>query len=72
MLTTMAKAKKPSGANQWPNRLRKLRERLKLTQPQAAARIRIAQSQWSSYEQGHRQPTRPIAHLIELLETGKI
>jgi DNA-binding transcriptional regulator YiaG len=70
--TPPAKTPQASSNNPWPRRLKALRERLGLTQVQAAERIRIAQSQWSSYEAGKRQPTRPIAHLIELLESGKI
>jgi DNA-binding transcriptional regulator YiaG len=58
--------------NPWPGRLLKLRERLRLSQAQAAAKIQISQSQWSSYESGARQPTRPIAYLISLLENGTI
>jgi DNA-binding transcriptional regulator YiaG len=64
----------PSAAdNPWPQRLVRLRDRLgNITQAQAAARIDISQSQWSAFEAGKRQPTRPIAKLIGLLESGKI
>lgn len=67
----MAK-KKPAKKNPWPALLTELRERLDLTQAEAAARCRISQSQWSVYEAGKRRPTRPIAYLIELLDAGKI
>jgi DNA-binding transcriptional regulator YiaG len=59
-------------ANPWPKRLKALRDRLGLNQTQAALRVSISQSQWSAFESGLRKPTRPIARLIELLETGKI
>lgn len=58
--------------NPWPARLKAVRDRYGLTQAQAAERIRISQSQWSAFESGGRQPTRPVAHLLELLIAGKI
>lgn len=67
----MAKKKKPARRN-WPKLMREIRDRLDLNQAEAADRIHISQSQWSSFESGKRQPTRPIAHLIELLDQGTI
>jgi transcriptional regulator with XRE-family HTH domain len=64
--------KKRKPTDKWPDRLKKLRARLGLSQAQAAARVSISQSQWSSFETGARQPTSPIARLIELLEAGTI
>jgi transcriptional regulator with XRE-family HTH domain len=60
-------ADKPT-TNPWPARLKALRWRLGLTQREAAERSHIAQAQWSAYETGQRQPTRPIRFLIEVLE----
>jgi transcriptional regulator with XRE-family HTH domain len=65
-------AKKPVPENPWPKRLKVLRDKLGLNQKQAAEKIHISQSQWSAFESGARTPTRPIAHLISLLESGKI
>lgn len=65
-------AKKKPKRPAWGERLLKLRNRLDLTQAEAAARIRISQSQWSAFESGARKPTRPIKYLIELLENGII
>jgi len=68
-IMTDRKKKPKAGAksNPWPARLKAIRERYKLTQTEAAARVRISQSQWSAFESGARTPTRPIAHLIELV-----
>ncbi len=66
-MRVMAKKK-----NDWPARLRAIRERLGITQAEAAARVRISQSQWSAFESGTRQPTRPVAYLLELLESGTL
>jgi DNA-binding transcriptional regulator YiaG len=79
-MSTMTKRRKPApkktgksaADNPWPEKLLALRGQLGLNQAQAAAKIQISQSQWSSYESGARQPTRPIAHLISLLENGTI
>lgn len=73
-MRTMARKpkRKPKPANPWPARLSKLRTSLGLTQAQAAARVRISQSQWSAFEAGNRTPTRPIAYLIDLLERGEL
>lgn len=53
-------------------KIRALRDRLDLTQKEMAARLRISQSQLSSFEKGHRSPTRPIAYLLELLDSETI
>lgn len=66
------KPKPPPAVNPWPKRLAALRDKLGLNQKQAAEKVSISQSQWSSFEAGKRTPTRPIARLIELLETGTI
>jgi len=69
---TSPKRRPKSSANPWPERLRKLRDKLDLTQSELAKRLRISQSQVASYETGKRRPTRPIQFLIELLENKKI
>jgi transcriptional regulator with XRE-family HTH domain len=63
------RAPTPAG---WPERLKRLRARHDWTQTQLAARLRISQSQVSAFLSGSREPTRPIAYLIELLENGTI
>ncbi len=71
-MRTMAKRKPRGAANNWPERLRRLRDKRGWTQAQAAAHLHLSQSQWSQFESGVRKPTRPIAYLIELLESGII
>jgi transcriptional regulator with XRE-family HTH domain len=71
-MKTPKKKPRSVSTNPWPRRLKALRERLGLTQTEAAKRLKISQTQWSLFESGKRQPTRPITHLIDLLAAGKI
>jgi DNA-binding transcriptional regulator YiaG len=56
----------PASTNPWPRRLKALRERLGLTQTEAAERIGTVLRTWQNYEYGRRQPGPMVAKLIEL------
>lgn len=63
----------PPQALPWtPERIRKLRERLGLTQAQAAAKVNGTWRTWQSWELGDRQPSPQAALLLDLLDSGKI
>lgn len=67
------KKKKPAFPDSpWPKKLRVLMKQHGMTQVQLAARLRLSQSQISAFLSGERLPTRPIAYLIELLESGNL
>ncbi len=70
-MAVMAKRKKKPGTD-WHSLMKGLRDSRAWTQAQAAERIGISQSQWSAFESGTREPTRPIALLINLLASGNI
>lgn len=67
-----AKPAKATAQTDWTVRLKALRDRLKLTQVEAAARIRVNQATWSGWENGRHEPDGPARYLIELLEAGTI
>ena len=69
-LPRMGKKRKPD--RDWPALMKKLREKLRLTQVEAAARIRVSQAYWSRLEAGKIDPPDPVIYLIELLMAGKI
>jgi DNA-binding transcriptional regulator YiaG len=58
----MVMAKAP--ANPWPARLKALRERLDLTQAEAAEKTGVATRTWISWEHGHRKPSGPARRLL--------
>ncbi len=64
---TMAK---PVNKN-WPKRLRKLRDRLKLKQAGMAALIGCALRSYVDWENGKRVPVMPYQLLIEDLENSE-
>lgn len=55
-----------------PERIKKIREKLGLTQAEAAEKVHVSQSVWSAWERGARTPSEQSAFLIELLLKGKI
>lgn len=63
----MAKKK----ATSWAKRIYDLRQRLGLTQSQAAKKVRVSLRSWAGWEAGEQIPTKPVQLLIELLEDGK-
>jgi transcriptional regulator with XRE-family HTH domain len=67
-MNTMAKKR----INPWPARLEALQRKLKLTQVELAARLRITQSMISEYRTGKKIPIKAIQYLIELLENETI
>ncbi len=58
----MAKAKPPLSL---PERLKALRERLGLTQAEAAARVGVSRRAWIKWEKEGRKPSGPVAKLLE-------
>lgn len=55
-----------------PDEIKAIRERLKLTQTEAAEIVGVGQGVWSSWESGERTPSRQSAILIDLLAKKKI
>jgi DNA-binding transcriptional regulator YiaG len=55
-------AKKRPGT--WPAKLKQLRERLGITQAEAAERAGVALRTWINWENAHQQPSRPAQKLI--------
>lgn len=55
-----------------PRRLYDLRLALRLTQGEAARRVRVSRRTWNSWESGTQTPSPPHQLLIDLLEQGKI
>lgn len=59
------KKKKPKiDVNPWPAKLRDLRERLGLTQAEAAEKAGVALRTWISWENAHRVPGRLASNLL--------
>jgi DNA-binding transcriptional regulator YiaG len=50
-----------------PQILREIREKLDLTQPQAAERCRVTRRTWLNWENGHTPVEGPATIVIELL-----
>jgi DNA-binding XRE family transcriptional regulator len=61
-------AKKRPKMGGWPERLRALRERLDLTQAQAAEKVGVTRRAWIAWETGEKIPSAPLAILIGILE----
>ncbi len=55
-----------------PQRIRALRQTLKLTQAAAAARVRITRESWACWEIGSRTPKGSMMLLLDLMEEGKL
>ena len=55
-----------------PAQIKEIRERLKLTQTEAAEIVGVGQGVWSAWESGERTPSRQSAILIDLLSKKKI
>lgn len=53
-------------------RLLAIRERLALTQAQAAEKLGITEDAWFSWESGRNKPTASHLILIQFLEDGKL
>ncbi len=53
-------------------RVRKLRDRLGLTQAQAGARVGVNDSMWCHWEKGRHKPARYFEILLSLLEKGAL
>ncbi len=70
----MAKRVRPEGdpANTWPRRLFEMRQRLGLTQQQAAAKVRVSRRAWVKWESGRQVPSASRQLLLGLLEDGKL
>lgn len=68
----MLVAKKPKPA--WtPERVKSLRDRLELTQEQAADLVGVTRRQWAAWEGGENSPGGPATILLNLLHRdGKI
>jgi DNA-binding transcriptional regulator YiaG len=66
-MVRMAKLKIPN-----PEQIKALRDKLGLTQAQAAEKVGVGQGVWSAWESGQRRPSRQSAILIDLLRQGKI
>ncbi len=55
-----------------PKQVRALRERLGLTQTQAAEKVGVTLRAWQSWEAGDRVPAQRSVLLLQLLDEGKI
>lgn len=55
-----------------PEQIKALREKLGLTQAEAAAKIAVGQAVWAAWESGQRKPSRQSALLIDLLRRKKL
>ena len=55
-----------------PEQVKAVREKLGLTQAEAAERVGVSQEAWSAWERGVRKPTRRSAMLIDMLRRKKI
>lgn len=69
-MSTMAPARKPKIPT--GKQIKAIRERLGLTQAEAAAKVRVSQSVWSAWERGATRPSPSSVLLIELLDRGSI
>lgn len=67
MAPRKAEPKPPTAAQ-----IRAIRDRLGLTQTEAAEKIGVGKRQWIGYESGKRTPSPSVAILIRLLGQGKI
>lgn len=63
----MAKVRIPT-----PEEVKAVREKLGLTQAEAAEKVGTSQGQWAAWESGDRKPSRQSALLIDLLRRKKI
>lgn len=53
--------------NPWPRRLYELRQRLDITQREAAERCGVAIGTWQNWEYGHRHPGAAAQRLISVV-----
>ena len=51
----------------WKRYLKALRERLKLTQEEAAEKLEVPVATWRNWEQGRNEPNTGMARLIEII-----
>ncbi len=75
-MRTMAKKKPkpvptPAPVTDWPQRLRDLRARLKLTQAEAAARVEAHLRAWQWWEAGKFKPNKFYQAAIRRLEESQ-
>jgi DNA-binding XRE family transcriptional regulator len=68
MITSMTSPRKTALGK----RLQALRDRLDLTQEDAAGRIRVARRTWHMWETGQAKPQPSYLLLIEMLEKGQL
>lgn len=73
MLSMAKKKTKPVSAPAYPPAtIRKLRERLGLTQTEAAEKVGVTQRAWLSWESGAVVPSKQSIILIQQLDQGKL
>ena len=69
----MPVAMAPKKATPWTaKRIKALRDRLDLSQAQAAERIGASRATWISWEHGRREPSAASSRLLTLLNEEKI
>ena len=68
----MYMTKKQPSAEEWPEKLTKLQERLHLTNDEMALRLDVPKRTWLSWKYGERTPSVAARRLIGLLIQGKI
>lgn len=72
-MPSMAKKRKKRRPSAWTaKQVRALRERLDLTQEEAAAKVGVTRRQWAAWEGGESTPSGPAAKLLDLMGDGKI
>ncbi len=59
--------KKPASGNPWPERLKKLRDKYGLSQPEAAARLEVPVASWRNWEYGRTVPNAATVKAIKLV-----
>ncbi len=69
-MQTMGRTPKPKGV--MGKRLAAIREKLGLTQAEAAEKVCMSRANWHSIETGKTKPTKAHLKLIEFLEEGKL
>jgi DNA-binding transcriptional regulator YiaG len=63
--------RKPSPGNPWPEKLRKLRDALGLTQSHAAERAGVAARTWIAWENSQTRPSRLALALLKSAFPGQ-
>ncbi len=55
-----------------PSQIKAIRDKLGLTQAEAAEKVAVGQGVWAAWESSKRQPSRQSALLLDLLRRKKI